>query len=483
MKRNNKIMLITYSDSIGANLKELSAVLNRYYSKAIGGVHILPFYPSSADRGFAPMTYREVDPAFGNWEDVEALARDYYLMFDYMINHISRNSEYFQDFLKRKDASPYKDLFIRYKDFWPGGDATQEDIDRIYKRKPRPPYVEAEFADGTQEKIWCTFDEEQIDLNLPTETTKAFNRENLRFLTERGAALIRLDALAYATKKAGTDCFFVEPNIWDILKECDHTLQPLNVELLPEIHEHYSYQMKLSEHGYWVYDFALPMLVLYSLYSGKKNRLEHWLGICPRKQFTTLDTHDGIGIVDVKDLLTDEEIDFTKEYLFTNGANIKKVYNTAAYNNLDIYQVNCTYYSALGDNDKAYLLARAIQFFAPGIPQIYYVGLFAGRNDIDLLEETKVGRNINRHYYTFSEIEREEERPVVKSLIRLMEFRNSCPAFEGDLTVVDNGSENRLQLVWHSGNSCAELDADLLTKEFSIHYFDENGERTALALS
>ncbi|HEX3027180.1 MAG TPA: sucrose phosphorylase, partial [Clostridia bacterium] len=291
MKRNNKIMLITYSDSIGANLKELSAVLNRYYSKAIGGVHILPFYPSSADRGFAPMTYREVDPAFGNWEDVEALARNYYLMFDYMINHISRNSEYFQDFLKRKDASPYQDLFIRYQDFWPGGDATQEDIDRIYKRKPRPPYMEAEFANGTREKVWCTFDEEQIDLNLPSETTKAFNRENLRFLTERGAALIRLDALAYATKKAGTDCFFVEPNIWDILKECDRTLQPLNVELLPEIHEHYRYQMKLSEHGYWVYDFALPMLVLYSLYSGKKNRLEHWLGICPRKQFTTLDTH------------------------------------------------------------------------------------------------------------------------------------------------------------------------------------------------
>jgi sucrose phosphorylase len=483
MKRNNKIMLITYSDSIGANLKELSAVLNRYYSKAIGGVHILPFYPSSADRGFAPMTYREVDPAFGNWEDVEALARDYYLMFDYMINHISRNSEYFQDFLKRKDASPYKDLFIRYKDFWPNGEATQEDIDRIYKRKPRPPYIEAEFADGTQEKIWCTFDEEQIDLNLPSETAKEFNRGNLRFLTDRGAALIRLDALAYATKKAGTDCFFVEPNLWDILEECERTLRPLNVELLPEIHEHYRYQMKLSEHGYWVYDFALPMLVLYSLYSGKKNRLEHWLEICPRKQFTTLDTHDGIGIVDVKDLLSDEEIDFTKEYLFTNGANIKKVYNTAAYNNLDIYQVNCTYYSALGDDDKAYLLARAIQFFAPGIPQVYYVGLFAGRNDIDLLEKTKVGRNINRHYYTLPEIEREVERPVVKSLIRLMEFRNSYPAFEGDLTVVKNGKENQLQLVWYGGTSCAELDADLVTKEFSIHYLDGNGKRTALALS
>lgn len=482
MKFNNKIMLITYSDSIGTNLKEMTAVLNRYFSKAVGGVHILPFYPSSADRGFAPLTYRNIDEKFGTWDDVETLSQNYYLMFDYMINHISRSSEYFQDFLKRKDQSPYQDFFIRYKDFWPGGEATPEDIERIYKRKPRPPYIEAEFDDGTKEKVWCTFDEEQIDLNLSADATKTFNRDNLRFLSERGAAIIRLDALAYATKEAGTDCFFVEPNIWDILEECERTLKPLNVEVLPEVHEHYRYQLQLSKHGYWVYDFALPMLVLYSLYSGKKGRLEHWLKICPRRQFTTLDTHDGIGIVDVKDLLSDEEIDFTKEYLFTNGANIKKVYNTAAYNNLDIYQVNCTFYSALGDNDKAYLLARAIQFFSPGIPQIYYVGLFAGGNDIELLEKTKIGRNINRHYYTLPEIEGEVNRPVVQSLIRLMEFRNTYPAFDGEITLVENGNENMLQILWKKDYFYAELQADLRSKDFRIAYLDENNERKTLAL-
>lgn len=482
MKFNNRIMLITYSDSIGANLKEMTDVLNRYFSKAVGGVHILPFYPSSADRGFAPLTYREIDRNFGTWEDVEVLSRNYYLMFDYMINHISRSSEYFHDFLKQKDRSPYKDLFIRYKDFWPGGEVTQEDIDRIYKRKPRPPYIEAEFEDGTKEKIWCTFDEEQIDLNLSADATKEFNRGNLRFLSERGAGLIRLDALAYATKKAGTGCFFVEPDIWNILEECERILKLLDVEVLPEVHEHYRYQMELSKHGYWVYDFALPMLVLYSLYSGRKSPLEHWLKICPRKQFTTLDTHDGIGIVDVKDLLSDEEIDFTKEYLFTNGANIKKVYNTAAYNNLDIYQINCTFYSALGDNDRAYLLARAIQFFSPGIPQVYYVGLFAGRNDIKLLEETKVGRNINRHYYTLPEIEREVSRPIVQSLIRLMEFRNSYPAFDGEITLIENGKENILQILWQKDHFYTELQADLQSKEFSVVYLDKNSGRKTLVL-
>ncbi len=146
------------------------------------------------------------------------------------------------------------------------------------------------------------------------------------------------------------------------------------------------------------------MLVLHALYSGHVNRLVHWMEICPRKQFTTLDTHDGIGVVDVKDLLTDEETEETREAL-CKGANVKKIYSTEAYNNLDIYQINCTYYSALGNNDQAYLLARVLQCFAPGIPQIYYVGLLAGENDIELLESSKEGRNINRHYYDLEEIE------------------------------------------------------------------------------
>ena len=145
--------------------------------------------------------------------------------------------------------------------------------------------------------------------------------------------------------------------------------------LLPEIHEHYSIQLKIAQHGYYVYDFALPMLLLNALYYGQGDYLKHWLSICPRNQFTTLDTHDGIGVVDVKDLLPDEEIERTKEDIYKFGANVKRIYSSAAYNNLDIYQVNCTYYSALGEDDNAYLIARAVQFFAPGIPQVYYVGM------------------------------------------------------------------------------------------------------------
>lgn len=479
MKLKNQAMLITYADSLGNNLSELKELLDGCLNGAVGGVHVLPFYPSSADRGFAPMTYREVDQAFGTWQDVEALGSDYYLMFDYMINHISRKSAYFQDFLKNKDQSEYKDLFIRYKDFWQGGEPTQEQIDKIYKRKPRAPYVEAEFADGTREKVWCTFDEEQIDLNCFDPYTKAWHRDNLEFLAEKKAAIIRLDAFAYATKKADTSCFFVEPEVWELLDESRDTLKPYGCAILPEIHEHYTMQLKVAEKDYYVYDFALPMLLLHGLYTGRTDRLLHWLQICPRKQFTTLDTHDGIGVVDAKDLMTDEEIELTRDRLYAQGGSVNRKYSSADYNNLDIYQINCTYYSALGCDDDAYLTARAVQLFAPGIPQVYYVGLLAGKNDVELVEKTRTGRDINRHFFSKEEGCRETERPVVKSLLSLLRFRNTHPAFDGAVSVT-GGEQGKLCLSWTNGAHHAVLDADLATKSFTIRYTDETGELKTL---
>ena len=477
----NKVMLITYADSMGKNLMELNEILEAHFKEAVQGVHILPFFPSSADRGFAPMTYREVDSAFGNWEDIKNLSKENYLMFDFMVNHISRSSEYFKDFIKNKDNSEYKDLFLRYKDFWPDGEPTQADVDLIYKRKPRAPYIEAEFEDGTTEKVWCTFDEEQIDLNPNTETTRSFIKDNLEYLAKKGASLIRIDAFAYATKRVGTNCFFVEPDIWELLEYIEAILKPYDVDVLPEIHEHYTIQQKLANKGYWVYDFALPMLVLHALYSGKSDDLANWLRICPRNQFTTLDTHDGIGVVDVNDLLSQEDIEKTREYLYSRGANVKRIYSTTAYNNLDIYQINCTYYSALGDNDAAYLLSRAIQFFAPGIPQVYYVGLLAGANDLKLLEETKVGRNINRHYYTKEEIDQEVQRPIVKKLIKLMKFRNECQSFDNEIEI--SNSNNVLTIVRTGKDGTkAVLKADLASHIFAVEYTDLDGNCNTLDL-
>ena len=228
-KIKNEIMLITYADSLGENLKDLKEVLDEHYSGAIGGVHILPFFPSSGDRGFAPMRYDVVDEAFGTMEDVKEISKNNYLMYDFMVNHISRQSEFFKDFEEKKDESKYNDFFIRYKDFWENGEPTEEQVDAIYKRKPRAPYYEVEFKDGTKEKVWCTFAEEQIDLNMDSKVAREFIKETLISMCKNGASIIRLDAFAYAIKKPGTSCFFIEPEMWDLLYEIQDIVSEYSV--------------------------------------------------------------------------------------------------------------------------------------------------------------------------------------------------------------------------------------------------------------
>jgi sucrose phosphorylase len=463
---------------MGKNISELEYVLDHFLHRSIAGVHILPFFPSSSDRGFAPMQYDNVDPEFGGWSDLARLSQKYFLMYDFMINHLSSRSFYFQDFIARKDASPYAGMFIRYNRFWPSSRPTTEDIDKIYKRKLRAPHVIVTFKNGTTEKVWCTFGDDQIDLNIQDDTTWQFIQENLCLLANNGAAVIRLDACAYTTKKVGSTCFFEEPEIWDILDRVRTILSPYQVEILPEVHEHYTLQLKLAEKCYWVYDFALPTLLLHALHTGETDRLVYWLNICPRKQFTTLDTHDGIGVVDVRGLLTDEQIDRAKNLLFSRGAGVNRIYNSEAYNNLDVYQINCTYYSALGNDDNAYIIARAVQMFTPGIPQVYYIGLLAGKNDIDLVEKTKNGRDINRHSYTIEEIAREIKRPVVQKTLELMRFRNEFPAFAGECKTSSNGSV--LTIKRASGGYTAELVADMKSYACSIRYSGPDGKQQDL---
>lgn len=463
----NKIMLITYADSFGKNLKELKEVLDTHFDREIGSVHILPFFPSSGDRGFAPLTYEEVDPAFGTWEDISEIAEKRELMFDFMVNHLSRQSKEFKDFVQNHDASEYKNMFIRFKDFWPGGAPTQKQIDQLNKRKNHAPCERITFADGTQEDIWCTFSEEQMDLNLENEQTWEFIERSLRFLMNHGASMVRLDAFAFATKKLNTSCFFVEPEMWDCMERVAGVLNEQNIPMLPEIHDHYKIQLKIAEHGYPIYDFALPVLVLHTLYSGSAERLKHWFEICPKDMYTTLDTHDGIGTVDVEDLLTEEElqnvIDQTEKY----GANFKMDFSEKAKDKPVVYQINCTYYSALGEDDQAYLLARAIQFFAPGVPQVYYMGLLAGANDYELMERTNFPRNISRHNYTKEEIEAEVQKPVVQKLCKLMRLRNEFPAFDGK-AIVSDLPDHMLEITRESNGKKAVLLADLVTKEFTI---------------
>jgi sucrose phosphorylase len=160
------------------------------------------------------------------------------------------------------------------------------------------------------------------------------------------------------------------PDTFDFIAELTSKARTLGIEVLVEIHSHYLKQIEVARQVDWVYDFALPPLVLHALFRCDSRPLARWLSISPRNAVTVLDTHDGIGVADVRGLLAEEQIDRTKDLLFSRGANMKRVYNTEAYNNLDIYQINCTYYSALGHNDDAYIVARAVQIFAPGIPAL-----------------------------------------------------------------------------------------------------------------
>ena len=476
MPIENKVMLITYPDSLGKNLKELDEILSEDLKGAVGGIHLLPFFPSTGDRGFAPTGYTEVDPKFGDWSDIEKIGKKYYLMFDFMINHISRQSKFYKDFKQKKDKSKYADLFLSWDKFWPEGRPTRKDIDLIYKRKDKAPYQNIKFEDGTHEKMWNTFGPDQMDLDVRTKTTQDFIKHNLQNLSKHGASLIRLDAFAYAIKKLDTNDFFVEPEIWNLLEKVNDYLKDTPTTILPEIHEHYTMPFKVAEHGYFIYDFALPMVLLYSLYSGNSTQLAAWLKKCPMKQFTTLDTHDGLGVVDAKDILTDDQISYTTNELYKIGANVKKKYSSAEYHNLDIYQINTTYYSALGNDDKKYFIARLLQIFAPGIPQIYYVGLLAGENDIQLLEKTKEGRDINRHYYDLDEIAEQVQRPVVKSLIKLLEFRNSVPAFDLEGSIkVETPSEHEIIVTRSNkaGTEVASTYVDFKNLDYQVKYNDQ----------
>jgi sucrose phosphorylase len=215
-------------------------------------------------------------------------------------------------------------------------------------------------------------------------------------------------------------------------------------------------------------------LVLHALFQRDPRPLARWLSISPRNAVTVLDTHDGIGVIDVgadasgnPGLLSPEEIDNLVEAIHQRSRGQSKQATGAAANNLDLYQVNCTFLDALSGRETDYLIARALQFFAPGIPQVYYVGLLGGTNDMDLLSRTGVGRDINRHHYTAGEIEAALRRPLVQKQIELIRLRNTHPAFAGEFQV-EVPTENQIQIQWILQEHWVKLHVDLSVPSASI---------------
>jgi sucrose phosphorylase len=258
------------------------------------------------------------------------------------------------------------------------------------------------------------------------------------------------------------------PETFSFIADFAAQARALGIDVLVEVHGHYQDQIDIARQVDWVYDFALPPLVLHTLYSRDVSRLMHWLEIRPRNAVTVLDTHDGIGVRDVEGdsgrnlpgLLDRPHIDSLIETIQDRSRGESRHASGSAASNVDSTQINCTFYDALGRRDAEYLIARAIQCFVPGVPQVYYVGLLAGGNDIELIRRTGVGRDINRHYYVAGEFQQQLKRPVVQSLLALLRLRNAHAAFEGIFHAAAPATD-RLALIWNNGAEFARLEVDL----------------------
>ena len=268
------------------------------------------------------------------------------------------------------------------------------------------------------------------------------------------------------------------PETFELIGSLAERARRHGLEVLVEVHSHYEQQIEIARHVDWVYDFALPPLVLHAFQRGTAHALKRWIAMRPHNALTVLDTHDGIGVIDIAaehggkgrpGLVADDELDRLVADIHESSRGESARATGAAASNLDLYQVNCTFYDALGRDDSQYLLARAIQFFLPGIPQVYYVGLLVGTNDMALLAQTGVGRDINRHYYTRAEIDEALARPCVQRLLDLIRLRNEHPAFGGTFEVGDS-ADDALDLHWRLGGEVARLTVNLATCDHRLEY-------------
>lgn len=463
----NQVQLITYVDRLGGGgLADLRALLTGPLRGVFGGVHLLPFFDAidGADAGFDPKDHTRVDPRLGDWHDVRRLSEAVDVMADVIVNHISCESPQFHDFSRRGDRSPYAGLFLTVDTVFPLG-VTDADLKQIYRPRPGLPLTTITLKNGQEKTFWTTFTPEQIDIDVQHPQGQAYLRNILHRFAENGIRMIRLDAAGYAIKKAGSSCFMM-PQTFDFIADLAAQARALGIEVLVEIHSYYQRQIEIARCVDWVYDFALPPLVLHTLFSRNTSALKAWIERRPTNTLTVLDTHDGIGIIDIgadpanrtecPGLISAAELDQLVERIHANSGEQSRKATGAAASNLDLYQVNCTFYDAVGRDHRSYLLARAIQLFLPGVPQIYYVGLFAGENDMPLLARTGVGRDINRHYFDQSEIQSALTRPVVQDLLDMIAWRNRCDAFNGRFELLP--SENDvLQMQWTHGASRTAL--------------------------
>ncbi len=405
------VMLITYGDLIKDEderpLETLSWICKNYLNNVFNIVHILPFFPYSSDRGFSVTDFREVDPRLGSWESILEIKDDFKLMFDGVFNHISAQSEWFHEYLN--DTPEFRDFFI---DFSTKKRISRDHLNILFRPRTSEVLTPFDTLRGTK-YVWTTFSPDQVDLNYhnPRVLTKII--EILLYYVRRGADLIRLDAVTYLWYERGTSGVHLQQThlIIKLLRDILNVAAP-HVALVTETNvphrENISYFGNGHDEAQMVYNFALPPLVLHTFMTGDSTRINEWASGLTRVSETAtylnfLDSHDGIGVLGARDILSRDEIDSLVRGVERHGGFIS--YKKESDGSLSPYELNITFYSALNPEDsdegadlqiRRYLAARSVTLVLMGVPGVYFHGLIGSRNDIQAVLDTEDKRSINR---------------------------------------------------------------------------------------
>ncbi|TDM08712.1 MAG: hypothetical protein C4K60_04740 [Ideonella sp. MAG2] len=278
----NQVQLISYVDRLsGGGMRELKALLDGPLQGLFGGAHLLPFfYPiDGADAGFDPIDHTQVDPRLGDWSDVRALSQSVEIMGDVIVNHVSSQSPQFKDYEAKGAASAYAGLFLTHASVFPQG-ATQQDLLAIYRPRPGLPFTVATLATGERELLWTTFTPQQLDIDVHHPQGQAYLHNILDTFAANGIRMVRLDAVGYAIKRAGRNCFMM-PETFEFIAEFAAAARARHIEVLVEVHAYYRRQIEIAAKVDWVYDFALPPLVLHALFFAQSGPLKRWVAVRP----------------------------------------------------------------------------------------------------------------------------------------------------------------------------------------------------------
>lgn len=500
-------MFNAYPDSIGERMSDAVALLQRpELREAFSQFYVLPtMFHSDLDRGFSVIDY-DLNEELVTGDDLSALDElGVSLKVDLVLNHLSVGSPQFEDLLAHGDESEYREFFIDWNEFWTGHGTVgpdgyvvpdQEHLDKLFMRKPGLPILSIRFPDGTDRFYWNTFYQQvtdtpdgpqylgQMDLDARSEKVWEFYAETLEKLAGYGVSVLRLDAFAYLHKAVGERNFFNRPGTWEHLERLRRLAETHGLVLLPEIHAEYGSRLhhELSDEGYPIYDFYFPGLVLDAIDTGSSGHLRRWIDEIVEHDIhvvNMLGCHDGIPVIDLRSgetpdgvthpgILTDDEIEASVQRLLDRGGRVKDLYGPDG-TQIAYYQVNATFFSALGEDDDRLRLARALQVFMPGTPMVWYLDLFAGVNDTAAADAAGAGghKEINRTNLSLDDVEAGLQRPIVRDQLELLRLRNTSPAFDGTITV-EAGADHELRITWRNGADWATLDADLASCRFDV---------------